>query len=192
MKAWIEKHRKLLELGGAILTGLFALLWTGCATGNPALDRFAIRGQAILWGMRFFGATLRREHVRAILAIVNNESQGLASNYLGDTGIASGPSIGPMQVLRQTVLSSAPTDPVLAVLLGGAASDQNAYGALAGNEILGMGLGVMVFHQKYLAAGGDLQGAIDLYNGDGGPGNPGQYSQKALAFAQQTWSDGLS
>jgi len=111
------------------------------------------------------------------MSIVNNESAGMPSNYLGDITLAAGPSIGPMQVYRKTAreLGLVPDDI--------SASD---YAALSTKEFRTIGMGVAVFKSKLQAAGGDVADAIRRYNGSGDAA--AAYQQRALSFLGSTWS----
>ena len=118
------------------------------------------------------------------MAIVNNESGGVADikHYLGDKTAKGGPSIGPMQVYRQTAKDLGLWSPPPGAT---AAEERAAYEALALDEALGIEWGTAVFADKLRIAKGDISEAVRRYNGAGERAE--LYRDKALAFFSDKW-----
>ncbi len=171
----------LLEGVVLVSAALFLALWIAAKTGDPNLDRFGIRGRIILRGAEHFGPRLSRPIVRALMAIVHQESGGLQVNYLGDKTAPGGPSVGPGQVEYATAKE-------LGLIPQTETRDQ--YAARVSQEGWGIDAMVQVFKAKLAAAHGDVADAIRRYNG-GGQAALG-YQASALDWAQQTWPGAIS
>lgn len=192
---------KLLGIGAG---AAFAWLYQHAATGVATQDRYGIRGSIVLQAIRHFGtgpdARLLPVIVRLYQAKTHNESQGRPGNYLGDTGLQKGPSIGPGQVLRTTAQELGIWQPSAAALATPTLDDDRAeYAAKAqsaGIELWGIGAGLAVFKDKLRIVDathadgprwGRLWSALRRYNGSG-PGAE-QYRENAQAFYRRTWPD---
>lgn len=149
-------------------------------SGVDSIDRVQISARVLFWGVAVFGprALVDLRILRALIAIVHNESAGDPSNYLGDATLGGGPSIGPMQVYRSTAkdlgLWTAPA--------GVSIEEERAtYAQLSTDESLGIHWGVLVFKDKLGQAQGDIREAIRRYNGSGPAAE--KYADKAVAWA---------
>ena len=122
-------------LVGSLFVTAVTLIAESIRTGVPSLDRFEIRYRIAFWAFRRFGprAATDLRIPRALMAIVNNESGGVADikHYLGDKTAKGGPSIGPMQVYRQTAKDLGLWRPPPGAT---AAEERAAYEALALDE----------------------------------------------------------
>ena len=172
----------LLVVGGLAVVA-FMRVRAATATGDPRLDQFRSRvALGAVWYWRTVDSALATRVARAFMAILHQEMlpdwDGRAP-VLGDKAIASGPSVGPGQVLRQT-----------AVDLGLVPSTETpeAYSARAADVDWAIDAALQVFRSKYAQAGGDLAQAIQLYNGSGPKAEDYRYA--ALSFAASTWGDG--
>jgi hypothetical protein len=165
--------------GSALAAGAVYLL-ESARTGVPELDRLEVRGRLVLEVLKRFGlrAVADVRIVRALMAIVHNESGGKPSNTLGDTSASGGPSIGFMQVYRSTAEDLGLWTPPAGATVSQA---KQAYTELAGNHARGIAWGVAVFKDKLERAKGDIVEAVRRYNGSGPMAEA--YRDKALAFA---------
>jgi len=178
-------------IGKVLIAGaVYALLAGGkdqlviqARTGNSKIDR--LTPLIVRSAKKRLGAKATPNVIRALVAILSNESGGNPAMYLGDKTLSGGPSIGPMQVYRKTALDFRLWTPPDGV---GADSEKAkaAYAALASNEARGIDMGVAVFKQKLAAAKGDVAEAIRRYNGSG-PASEA-YKTKALEFMRRTWA----
>jgi soluble lytic murein transglycosylase-like protein len=169
----VPKSRLYLYAAGGAVAVVAVYAWRklgDLATGDPNLDRLRLRA--------LYFSTLYGVDARVTMALIANESEGRPENYVGDVSLSSGPSIGPMQVLRKTAQDYALLPPELT-------SDPDAYLALAQDESLGISLGVRVFKRKLQEAGGNVQDAVRRYNGAGVAAD--SYRDRALAFIQSTY-----
>jgi soluble lytic murein transglycosylase-like protein len=125
-------------------------------TGSPDLDRLRVPVllQCLLSGV----------DPRVVLSLIWQETRGQPRNYVGDTTSSHGPSIGPMQVSRDTAKELGLWSPPSGVDL---ATEKQAYLAHAQNELETIGWGVTVFKDKLAQAGGDVLEAVRRYNGSG-------------------------
>lgn len=153
-------------------------------TGDSRMDRFGIRYRLALRSLVTFGpvAATNLAIPRALMSIVHNESNGDPANYLGDTTLSHGPSVGPMQIYRKTAEDYG---------LWTAATDNPAgeYEQLASDEGQGIAWGVTVFKRKYDEHGGDIQAALTAYNGSGPAAD--DYATKAMGFMASTWNQDI-
>jgi len=156
----------VLLAGGVAMAGAELVVMAACATGKAQLDRWAIRGRVALECLRTFGPKVLADptYPRAMMLIIERESGGNPSHYLGDATLGGGPSIGAGNVYRTTAKDLGLWTPP-----EGATIDQEraAYAALASDEALGIRWAVKVFASKLKASGGDVPLAIRLYNGSG-------------------------
>lgn len=144
-------------------------------TGTPRIDRLPLADNITA----VFGDNVDVGTARACCAIVYKESGGNPSQYLGDTGIASGPSIGPMQVLRATAISLGLVD---------ADTTPAQYAAMKNNEDAGCYNGCRVFQDAMTQASNNIQDALAVYNG--GPARPASalaYADDAIAWLGRTY-----
>lgn len=180
-----ERSKKLL-LGGLVVAGVAGTLVVkkeldDLATGQPMLDRLDIRGPVLLW------SSVYGVDPQVIMGIVHQESGGDPKHYLGDMSSSHGPSIGPMQVSRDTAkalgLWSPPTD---------GSDERDAYAALVvpGCELKLIRWGVVVFNAKSAAHPDDIAAAVAAYNGSGQAAE--DYSNAVANFIGQTFNGGSS
>lgn len=179
-------------IGLALGAGAVLLLAKGSAkdplleaakTGNALLDRLA--PIVVAAAKKHLGKDATSANVRALMAILNNESGGNPRMYLGDKNLPGGPSIGPMQVYRSTALDMRLWTPPTGEAADSAKA-KSAYAALAVNEQRGIDMGVAVFAAKLKAAKGNTTLAIRKYNGAGPAAET--YKTKALDFVRRTWA----
>jgi len=159
----------LFTLGGSLVVTQIALSdITPC--GVDDIDRLPIADYVTT----VFGLAATPAIARCCVAIVYQESKGDPTQYLGDTGIASGPSVGPMQVLRTTAID-------LGLVPKGETSAE--YMARKSDEDWGLRAGCFVFRNKLDMAGGDLALALQYYNGSAA------YRARALSWLRSTYGD---
>lgn len=173
---------------------LFAKLFADAATGDATLDAISVRGRIVAAALRVYGPLTMTgpqgtQIVRALMALANNEydRRRPLDAQIGDTTSSHGPSVGFIQVSRDTAVElglwSPPAD----------ADDdpdaiREAYALEASNLWTVTVWGVRVFRAKVDAADGDLATGIRKYNGSGPRAEA--YRAKALAFADATWGEG--
>lgn len=162
----------LLVLTGAAMTSYDP---AKIRTGNADIDRLPL-ASAI---GRVWGASCPVGIARAVTAIVHLESGGRPAQYLGDTGIASGPSIGPMQVLRTSAID-----------LGIVPKDisRTEYARYAYDEAAGCYWGCLEFKSWLARASGDIATALQYYNGGmSGSAASQAYREDALTWLSSTF-----
>ena len=158
--------------GGVLVAAgaMFAAMYAAAATGIDMLDRWAIRGNAVLRLVQVFGVHARpaiaRAYVAGVLANEGAYTPRADGTYpLGDVGNRYGPSVGPGQVLSGLHLARL-----------GYTGDPLAL-ARVGNESQALYYSVRVFREAWDEArqryGADadegqvLSYAITRYNGSG-------------------------
>jgi hypothetical protein len=157
-----------LYAGGAA-AGL-GLAYLSLGSGIASMDRAPIRGSALLFGVA------NRVPPKLVMGVLNNESKGLRSLYVGDRDAEIGPSIGPMQVSRQLALNLklwTPSDP----------TDRDAYVALATSlsEVQLMAWGCFCLGYFVRGAKGSFYDALTHYNGSS------VYADEVDDFLQATY-----
>lgn len=144
------------------------------ATGIPGLDRFGIRGRALVYG------ELYQVDPKIMMGIFNNETGGKTDPpVVGDANLGGGPSIGPGQVYRTTAKALGLWTPPPETA-GDIDAERAAYAELAKDEGLCVRWSIRVMKSKLEASGGDVAAAIKAYNGSGSAAD--SYRDKALAF----------
>jgi hypothetical protein len=150
---------------------IFGSLYAAAYSGDPDVDRAAIRGNAVAALLVVFGLRVSRAIAQAFVAgILANElasregderypdgafPRGRAGYYpIGDYALALGPSVGPGQVLSGLHLTKL-----------GVADPMEL--AKVGNEFRALYYAARVFREAYDAAGGSVADAIRRYNGSG-------------------------
>ena len=128
--------------------------YIGLATGNADLDRYAIRGNVLIY------STLYQLDPKVVMAIVYQESKGKPENYVGDETSSHGPSIGPMQVSRDTAKDLGLWAPDPSV------DEREAYAAMSEDEAQGIKWGCAVLANK-LESASSMADAVRAYNGSG-------------------------
>ncbi len=126
-----------------------------------------------------FGPDATVAIARIMVAICWCETGGRTDPpVVGDTSSSGGPSIGPLQVWRQTAIDYG---------LVPRMTSKDTYRAFAASEMLCLKWGVEVFRRKLSDAGGDLADAIRRYNGSGDAARA--YRDKALSFLAEKFGD---
>ena len=149
-------------------------------TGKKNLDATILPLVSASVAKHFPNDPRQKEIVRAMMAIANNES-GERKNYLGvigDTALANGPSVGPLQVYRSTAIG-------MGFVPKGTTFEQ--YKEYAYDLPLLVDWGVRVFKEKLRLQKNNIEDAIRAYNGSGPRAE--SYKQKALAFVSDIWGD---
>ena len=120
------------------------------------------------------------KYIRCLMAIVNNEydRRKTIDNVVGDLQFKNGPSVGPMQVYRQTAID---------YKFVSKDTTANQYLSYKGNVELLIDWGVQVFVKKLEIAKGDVVLAIKRYNGGGI--NAENYQAKAINFIRKTYGN---
>lgn len=163
-------------------------------TGLPNLD--ALRGPLLVALGRH--GLLLPQHGRAMMAIFHNEhTNGDPSRDVGVVGsggptdpmtpgdlqLSGGPSVGPGQVYFKTAHELGLWD----------ANDRDgfiAFGTDPANLWKLIDMAVVVYKSKLEATGGDVDLAIQRYNGSGAKAE--QYESNALAFEAQAFDSGAA
>jgi len=152
-----------------IFIGAIVLLkYSDLATGQTMLDRMEIRS-AVLRHTTGTGID-----PRVVMGIIWRESRGSPTNYVGDTTLPGGPSVGPIQVYFAT-----------ATALGLFKGTKEQYLAQAKDESQGIAWGVAVLKEKLRIAKGNVPEAIKRYNGSGSSAE--KYRDGVLEFLKQTY-----
>lgn len=151
---------------------MFGVLYAAARSGVPAVDRPAIRGNAVAALLAVFGLKVTRElaaaFVRGVLVNEGASRPGVDGRYpLGDAGHKLGPAVGPGQVLSRLHL----------VRLGYTGDPLEL--ARVGNEFRALYYAARVFREAYDAAGGDVREAVRRYNGSGPAAEA--YADRAMA-----------
>jgi hypothetical protein len=170
-----------LALWGVGLLGVIVIFGVevvraSCRTGVPDIDRLGLQFAEQGWRVYPLSPRSAVRFAQALAALCNNESGGAPAPVVGDTTAAGGPSVGPLQVYRQTAkdlgLWSPPDD---------GSDERDAYAALALDESWCIWAGAEVLRDKLRQAAGAYPDAIRRYNGSNADAY--RYSDKALAFA---------
>lgn len=171
----------LLLLAGKATVEIGKLVTAARQTGNPDVDPFAWKiARAVLleWGPTGKGPNGEPLEAVAALAseLVDRESKGRPSNFLGDVNAAGGPSVGPMQVYRATAKELGLYTPS-ADVAGDEAAERAEYAELANDTAWGIRAGVAVMRSKQATLDAftsshpgttrTLQDLARLYNGGG-------------------------
>jgi len=169
-----------LAAGGVMSAQRAETLDEKCLTRIYGLDRLPIADIVV----EVFGPDASVALARAMVAIAHNECGGNSSPpVIGDTNSSGGPSIGPLQVWRQTAID-------LGLVPSG--ESQDTYRQRAYDEMWCLRAGVKVFKDKLHSAGGDIALAIRKYNGSGSAAEA--YRDRALSFLASTfgynWENG--
>jgi hypothetical protein len=157
-------------------------------TNDPALDERLLK-MVINAAERFIPDSKNHpKYIRCLMAIVNNEcGAGLRrtnnklsiDNIVGDLEFKNGPSIGPMQVYRQTAIDYKFVDKYIT-------PDQ--YISYKGNVQEIIDWGVRVFVEKLKIVNGDVVAAIRRYNG-GINNQTAVYQANAIQFIRKTYKN---
>jgi hypothetical protein len=155
---------------GAILGGGYDA--SKIRTGVAAIDRLPLASNI----SKVWGPTCPVGVARAVTAIVWMESRGDPSQYLSDTGDSRGPSIGPMNVLRQTAIQMG------FVPAGTSFATYSDFVNTLSEDTL-VNWGCREFAQDLIDQGGDIGAALREYNGSQ------RYATEAVTWLQKTYGD---
>jgi hypothetical protein len=179
----------LLGLGGvavALAADQLSLVHA-CATGVPGVDRLGtlFAREGLLYAP--LSLSRQQQFARTLATLCWNETGGKTdAPVLGDTNIDSGPSIGPLQVLRLTAVGYGLWEPS-DLSVGDPEAEKAEFADLANDEAFCVHLGAQVFRQKLVEAQQDWPSAIRRYNGAGS--RAVAYAQRAADFmAQRGWA----
>lgn len=162
--------------GGLVVGGaaMFAACYSAARTGIAEVDRWAIRGSAVLGLFAAFTVKMRPAVARAFVAGVTvNEGAYVPDEWapgalypLGDQGHRLGPAVSPWQILSGLHLRRLGYDGDPLEL------------AKVGAEWRAAMYAARIFREAFDAAGGDLREAIRRYNGSGPAAE--KYADKAM------------
>lgn len=169
----------LLAIGGIVIVIWFMKLRSTLTTDNPNLDRFRTRiALGTLW---HFAATHRNDVTsiaRALIGIVNRETEGKPAPQIGDVDLPGGPSVGPGQVYRSTAIDLGLVPPDITT---------EDYANKANDENWGIDAMITVFKSKLETVNYDIAKAIRLYNGSGERAI--KYQGDVLAWLASTYGE---